>query len=104
MADRPCRFKGIEERNLLDELVLYSYKHQKAFSFNSSAKAIWELCDGRNTTVEITQQLAQQLDCSDAEILSELLSDVETVIMQMYQHGLLTLVEKPPTFPEMAAK
>ena len=103
-ADKFCRIKGIEEHNLLDELVLYFPERQKAFSFNSSAKAIWKLCDGRNTTVEITQKLAQQLGCSDAEVLSELLSDVETVIMQLHQHGLLTLVETPPTFSEMATK
>ena len=92
MTNRPCRIERIKEHNLLDELVLYSPKHQKAFSFNSSAKAIWKLCDGRNTTVEITQKLAQHLGCSDTEVLSELLSNVETVIMQMHQHGLLILI------------
>ncbi len=43
---QPCRLKGIKKYSLLDDIVLYFPKREMMFSLNSSAKAIWKLCDG----------------------------------------------------------
>ena len=81
---RPCRRNGIEEHILLDEIVLYSLEPEVAFSLNSSAKAIWELCDGSNTIVEISQKLGKRFSCSAADLLS----DVTTAVTKLQKLSL----------------
>ncbi len=82
---RPCRRNGIEEHILLDEIVLYYPEREVAFSLNSSAKAIWELCDGKHTVIEISQKLSKRFACSAAELLS----DVTTTITKLHKLSLL---------------
>ncbi len=84
---RPCRRNGIQGHILLDEIVLYYPEREMAFSLNSSAKAIWELCDGSNTIVEISQKLSKRFACSAAELLS----DVTTVITKLQKLSLLEM-------------
>ncbi len=82
---RPCRRNGIEEHILLDEIVLYYPEREMAFSLNSSTKAIWELCDGKHTVIEICQKLSERFACSAAELLS----DVTTAIAKLQKLSLL---------------
>ncbi len=84
---RPCRRNGIEEHNLLDEVVLYYPEREVAFSLKSSAKAIWELCDGKHTVIEISQKLGSRFGCS----MEKLLSDVKATVIQLHKHVLLEL-------------
>ncbi len=90
---RPCRRNGVEEHILLDEIVLYYPEREVAFSLNSSAKAIWELCDGSNTIVEISQKLSKRFACSAAELLS----DVTTAINKLQKLSLLEVKNAPRT-------
>ena len=89
-AARPRRLEGVEEHCLLDEMVLYALEREMAFSLNHSARAVWELCDGKRTIIEISQELGRRFDRPG----SELLSDVITVVVQFCEHGLLELDEK----------
>ena len=82
---RPCRRNGIEEHILLDEIVLYYPEREVAFSLNSSAKAIWELCDGKHTVIEISQKLGSCFGCSR----EKLLSDITTAIIKLQKLSLL---------------
>jgi hypothetical protein len=94
----PCRLNGIEEYSLGEEMLLYFPDFEKGFSLNSSSKAIWELCDGRHTLAEISQELGQRLGVSGNELLlNELLSDVIVTITQLRDLGVLELEEAPPT-------
>jgi hypothetical protein len=90
---RPCRRNGVEEHILLDEIVLYYPEREVAFSLNSSAKAIWKLCDGSNTIVEISQKLSKRFACSAAELLS----DVTTAIIKLQKLSLLEVKNAPRT-------
>ena len=83
----PHQVSSIESHNLWDEAVLYSPTQVMAFSLNHSAKAIWELCDGKHTIVEISEELGQNFDRSGAELLSE----VEETVIQLHELGLLEL-------------
>ena len=94
VCTRPFRLKGVEEHSLLDEMVLYIPESEMAFSFNNSAKTIWELCDGRHTIAEISQEIGQRLGVSgDSLLASELLSNVIEAITQLHNLGLLELEE-----------
>ena len=92
---RPCRRNGIEEHILMDEIVLYYQEREVAFSLNSSAKAIWELCDGKHTVIEISQKLSKRLGCSG----TELLSDVTTAITKLQKLSLLEVKNAARTKP-----
>ncbi len=63
----PCRVNGIKEYNLSDETVLYSLEREMAFSLNSSAKVIWELCDGSLNIVEISRNQTSKTFSSGVE-------------------------------------
>ncbi len=83
----PYKVNGITDCSLPDETVLHSSECKKALSLNSSAKAIWELCDGSRTIVEISQELGKRFDCSG----TELLSDVITAICEFQKLSFLEL-------------
>jgi hypothetical protein len=82
---RPKRLSSVKEYSLREEMLLYSPKTEMAFALNCSAQAIWELCDGKRTIVEIGEELGRRFDCSD----SELLNDIENSVNQFTNHGLL---------------
>jgi len=60
-----------------------------AFSLNRSAKAIWELCDGRHTPIQISQELGQRFGI-DADAL---LSDILEALAQLQKLGLVAMEE-----------
>ena len=94
----PCRLNGIEEYSLGEEMLLYFSDFEKGFSLNGSSKAIWELCDGRHTLVEISQELGKRLGVSGNDLLlCELLSDVIATTTQLRDLGILELEEAPLT-------
>jgi hypothetical protein len=92
----PHQLKGIEEFCLGDEMIIYLPGEEKGISLNSSAKMIWELCNGEYTVVEISQKLSQRLGFFDNELLqSEILKNVIEAVVRLCQSGILTLEEIP---------
>jgi Coenzyme PQQ synthesis protein D (PqqD) len=89
MSARPLRLGSISDYGLEDEVLLYSSRSEKVFSLNSSAKAIWELCDGSHTIIEIGQELGQGIGCSG----DELLDDIVNAISKFREYGLVELEE-----------
>lgn len=97
---RPRQRSGIKEYDLRDEMLLYFPAREKAISLSASAKAIFELCNGDHTIVEINLILAKQLGCSEDELLlNELLSDVEACVSELTRLGVLELEEMPRVQP-----
>jgi hypothetical protein len=88
VASKPRRREGIEAHSVWDELVLYVPGRELGVSLNRSARAIWELCDGRRTLAEISQELARDLGCPD----DELLADVGAAVRQFSELGLVEMV------------
>jgi Coenzyme PQQ synthesis protein D (PqqD) len=89
MLARPSRLGSVSCHGLDDEVLLYSSVNERVVSLNSSAKAIWELCDGSHTIIEIGQELGQRVGCSG----DELLDDIINAISEFREHGLLELEE-----------
>ena len=85
MLARPIRLGSVSDYGLEDEVLLYSSRRETVFWLNSSAKAIWELCDGSHTIIEIGQELGQRIGCSG----DELLYDIIDAISKFREHGLL---------------
>jgi hypothetical protein len=83
----PYRVNGITDCSLSDEAVLHSPESERALSLNSSAKAIWGLCDGSRTIVEISQELGKRFGCPG----TDLLSDVITAISEFKKYSFLEL-------------
>jgi len=78
---------GVRAYPLGQELVLYFPNGQQAFSINRSARAIWEMCDGRHSLLEIGQILGQELELP----AQALLPDITDAIKRLVELGLLEL-------------
>jgi hypothetical protein len=48
-------------RELEDEVVIYDPQRHEGHCLNSTAAAVWKLCDGRNSASQIAEVLSQQL-------------------------------------------
>lgn len=45
---------------LTDEVLVYDVQRNKAHCLNSTAAAVWKLCDGRNSPAQIARRLSNQ--------------------------------------------
>lgn len=88
---RPRQLQGLEY-DLGDELLVYSAELEIGFSFNHSAKAIWELCDGNRSLTDISEELAGRFGCDGIDLFPDVIATIE----QMQQHGLVELEEDSP--------
>lgn len=89
---RPRRRNDVKEYDLWDEMLLYFPEKEMAFSLNGSTKAIWKLCNGRQTIMEIGQKVGEQFGFSDDElVLHELFADVRAGVIELAKLGLVEL-------------
>ena len=91
MKARPFPLPAVEAHEVLDEMALYLPDQEKMLSLNASARAIWELCDGTRTIVQIGQTLSDDLEAAKTQVPFDLLDDVQTVILQFQALGFVTL-------------
>ncbi|HEX8116264.1 MAG TPA: PqqD family protein [Pyrinomonadaceae bacterium] len=52
-----ARAEGVVVRELPEELLVYDLDTHKAVCLNSTAAAVWRLCDGRRTALDIRDSL-----------------------------------------------
>jgi pyrroloquinoline quinone biosynthesis protein D len=81
----PSRMSGVQEHRLGGEMLLYVPESQTAHALNSSAVAIWELCDGTLTIDEIAEELGPRVGRSGAALLP----DVILTVTRLSELGLL---------------
>jgi hypothetical protein len=81
----------ITQQDLLEEMLLYTPETERAFALNGSAKAIWELCNGGHTVLQISRELGERFGCRD----EELLPDVMQAVFNLNRYGLLNLADRP---------
>jgi coenzyme PQQ biosynthesis protein PqqD len=74
-----------------NDVLLYTPELAKAFSLNHSAQAVWDLCDGQRSLVEISQELARRYDAAP----EALLADVQKTVAQLRDLGLLEASPEP---------
>jgi len=84
---RPTQIEGVREYTLLDEMVLYVAGRETVYSFNSSARMVWQRCNGQHTIREMAQDIASELGCE----ANDLLPDILTVLADLQRLGLITL-------------
>ena len=56
---RPQQKENVLARDLEDEMLLYDRSRKAVHVLNATAAAIWKLCDGRNSILEIAELVAQ---------------------------------------------
>jgi hypothetical protein len=76
LAWRPRRRTDTVECVLDDDLLVYVAELSLAFTFNVSAHAIWTMCDGSCTVVEIAEEMAQCAECPSEDVLSDVVANV----------------------------
>ncbi len=56
--ERPVRAEGLEVHEVADGLVVYQAQPECVHHLNNTAAIVFELCDGKNTVPEISEQLS----------------------------------------------
>lgn len=87
----PKRRRGILECKVRDELLLFAPPEEDAITLNQSGRAIWELCDGQHTVLEMFHALRQRYECSDIELFA----DLTTTLLQLRDLDLVELGNHP---------
>ncbi len=84
----PPRREDIVVHAHADEVVISIPADGSTYHLNPTAVLVWEQCDGRSTTREIAQQLADAYDVK----FDEALNDVEELVLWFAES---TLLRKP---------
>jgi hypothetical protein len=94
----PRRVDGVLAVELPDELLLHVPGGSMATTLNTTARAVWELCDGRRSVEVIARDLAQRFDAAPGEILVA----VRDVVRDLTRLELLVL-PPPPDAPHVGS-
>ena len=86
-ASQPRRLDFVLSYSVADELVLYAPDSGQAVSLNRSAGAIWNLCDGDKSLMDISALLAEWSGCP----VSDIQADVGQAVAHLRQNGLIEL-------------
>lgn len=86
-ASRPRRVDFVVSYHVADEMVLYAPDRGQAVSLNRSAGAVWDLCDGSNTLLDISKLLAEWSGCPSSAILT----DIHQAVADLLKNGLIEL-------------
>lgn len=80
------RRKDLEEVELGEELILLEATGQRLHRLNSTASAIWKLCDGKTDVRMIAASLAQEFNGAPAEKVQ---TEVQAALLDMVRMGIL---------------
>ena len=78
--------KDLEEVALGEELVVLGATGQRLHRLNSTASAIWKLCDGERDVGMIAACLAQEFGGAPAE---KVRTEVQAALLDMVRMGIL---------------
>lgn len=84
---RPLRRPGVREARVVDDLHLEIPGAPEPVVLNNSAAAIWELCDGKRTLIQIVAALEQRFDASRETLRTA----VESTTKELEGSGALEL-------------
>lgn len=85
-SGRPARKPGIWVRRAGDEIIVYDPEKESINVLNSSALAIWELCDGQTLPEEMIEAICD-LSKLHPDVITE---DVQRILAEFDEKGLLT--------------
>ncbi len=86
-AERPRPSTGLVECPVRDELLLYDPRTERVVALNTSARAIWALCDGRHSAADVAATLGECLGLSPGALEA----DVTRAISELRDAGFLEL-------------
>jgi hypothetical protein len=84
---RPRRCIGVREARILDRMLLEIPGRPEPLSLNSSAAAIWDLCDDQRSMIDIAKELEKKFSVPP----EALCPDVEAAINQLHSEGAVDL-------------
>jgi coenzyme PQQ biosynthesis protein PqqD len=84
--NRLNKIPGVVAEDMGEELLLYRPSAHKAIHLNSTAAAIWKLCDGTRTVKDLVDSLEAEFPDAKPRIASE----VQDVVDQLLREGALT--------------
>ena len=78
LPERPVRAEGLEVHEVADGLVVYQAQPECVHHLNNTAAIVFELCDGKNTVPEISEQLAAAFGpaCVPAGVTERCIADL----------------------------
>lgn len=85
MQPNPVRRPDIEAHAVDDELVLYDPLSDHAHALNSTARTVWDLCDGSHDVGDIARILIERFPEASASIPG----DVARVLLDLMNRHLL---------------
>ena len=85
----PRRRSGIVHQVIDAEALLYDQLSGRTHRMNKTALSVWRACDGRSTTGEMAQELAEAYQVS----LERALEDVEQLIAAFARTDLVTAAD-----------
>lgn len=85
---RPQQIEGIQSQDLGDETMLYDTRTENVHVLNSTARAIWNLCDGVRTVDDIQAALAGEYTEIDP---AQVVQDVQDTIADFAQKKLVKM-------------
>ncbi len=87
-GSRPERRHGATAVELDHNVAIYDEVGQLLIMLNSSAAAVWELCDGRTTLDDMVRELAETLR-ADATAAGAIGEDVRLTVRKLAELGLV---------------
>ncbi len=93
---RPRRRADLEAFPVADELVLVPPTTDKVYALNASGAAIWDLCDGSRSLLDIHEELKSRFEGDDVEILG----DLSAALFELQSFGLVDTTV--PALPSQA--
>lgn len=82
---RPLARSDITVQVIGDEVMLYDSDNEKIHVLNHSAYAIWQLCNGENSLVDMCEKLIAKYEDSSLDLVD----DIQATIDGFIQKGLL---------------
>lgn len=70
--------------------LIHSRSMNEPLALNETARTIFERCDGKSSVAQLSQQLAEEFDCS----FDVIVSDVRFALAQMEKYGLILLSDE----------
>jgi hypothetical protein len=67
--------------------LVHSRSTNEPLALNETARTIFERCDGKSSVAQLSQQLAEEFECS----FDVIVSDVRFALAQMEKFGLVSL-------------
>ena len=83
---RPARVADIEVQSAGNELVLYDVRAGKLHHLNTTASAVWRLCDGTVTLDDIVARIRLEFSLSEVDQPE---SDVKALLQEWMRAGLI---------------